>query len=251
MTCLRSVVSSGTRMLTYSLGRLRTGKGNMTVKIEFANRKSLTQVSTGIEMNILDENLKGIHPPFMCKDYAQDIFWSEIVNKPVNIYGLSWEPGKFNVSKTEWFNLGLRPASGVPTKSFHPYAKNIQKLLNLWDKTLGIPLTEVHEANDGMLLVRFHRLWTLQPIRVSMFLLMVRCGFEYKDGETLNEFIARASEKGEFKYSYMDRGYLHAAKNKILKVLEEKKFYWKQEYKDFKDGHGIHITSGIVSYNKE
>src|SRR5690349_3535984 len=83
----------------------------------------------GFSFALLNKEGKALHTPFMCKDYLQDIFWSENTGASGGIYGLKWEKGIVDNIKARRFRVAIL---GGEFKMRHrvPF---IKKLINAFD----------------------------------------------------------------------------------------------------------------------
>lgn len=216
------------------------------MKVQFGKRGGLIEIyQKGLEYNLLEKDgdvLKGLHPPVRCKDFLTDAYWSEQTGKPVAIYGFKWKPGvKALAAKKQMIGLYYQG------EDLSGQDKSLQNFLNQWEDLLGLPNSKAELADDKKhIVVHFDREWTTQPIRVSLFTLLLRIGLGY-DGSDLKKFMERVKEKGNA-FGRNDGNYTKTAWPKIERLLKEKELPWKQKFEDF-DAYNIHDNSGIVNYS--
>jgi len=137
---------------------------------------SYNQLSNyNFNMTLLDENNQIVFSPVMCKDYFQEIFYSEYTGKSAAIFGLFWKKGMFNVEQ-EFFKV-LLMGGGVSLKD---HTKDLQKFLNYFDKSQGFQKTTVIETdNTQNIVVNFSKEWTQNGPLLSAFMTLLRLGGAY------------------------------------------------------------------------
>lgn len=219
-------------------------------KVEFAKRGGLAEIySQGLEYSLLDkkkDKYVGIHTPVRCKDFLSDAYWSEHTNakKDVTIYGFKWTPGVEKSVFNETQHMGLY----YEGKDLSDQASRLQEFLNKWEQMTGIPESKVEADDSGKhLIVHFNKEWTTQPIRVSLFTLLLRVGLGY-DGSDVKKFMKAVSEKGNA-WGRNDGNYTKTAWPKLERIFKEGGIPWKQKYSDYTEVHTVHGSSGIVNYN--
>lgn len=215
--------------------------------VEFAKRGGLAEIySQGLELSLLvneKTKLVGIHPPVRCKDFLSDAYWSENVKKDVSIFGFKWKPGQKSLFDETQF-MGLY----YEGKDLKGMEQSLENFMNQWEKMLDIPLSKAYLDNTGKhIVVEFSREWTTQPIRVSLFTLLLRIGIGY-DGSDLRTFMERVRDKGNV-WGRNDGNYTKTAWPKFETLFKEQKIPWKQKFTDYTDVGTVHGSSGIVNYN--
>ena len=198
-----------------------------------------------LTMALLSPENVQLHPPVMCKDYLNDPFWSEITKQDVDdVYGFSWKTGTFN-PKRRVQRIHLKFRTGALAEAS---MTNILALLNMVEKQMGFPRSRAATTtvkNSRVLLVS--RKWTEQPIRISMYTLMIRIGNMYNPGESLQDFITRANEEPDGLLHPDDRYMVQEAKNRMLEIFNTKTFP-PQTFEWFVKPYNVHNYSGICNY---
>lgn len=137
---------------------------------------------------LLDKELRALHTPFECKDYLQDMFYSEYTGKSIDIWGISWKQGMIDMSQ-DFFNLAMMGGDA----ELESKASSVQKLLNALDKAQGIPLTKVlPTTNPKIVVIRFSKQWTKNGPTLSAFTTLIRLAWYYQ-GEDPMEYLEKLS----------------------------------------------------------
>jgi hypothetical protein len=123
--------------------------------------------------------------PAECKDYFQDVYWSEYVKKKTGtIYGLSWAPGRIDISR--------------PTQTLYihaPYAlageaAQMQAFLQAFDRAQGMTPSVVEVHDERTLLIHFDTRWTRSGPMLSAYTSLVRLSGQY-DGGNIDLLLTR------------------------------------------------------------
>lgn len=194
---------------------------------------------------------KTITPFCKCKDYFNDMFWSNKVKKSVSVYGFSWTPDRDKgVLHKDRLCLAIRLIDRDDKSKFHKIEeeniKGIVDIIAQFSEANGFePATVEREESDGKhIILYFDKKWTEIPYLNSAFFLLVRLGFTYKHGEDVTK-----DYKTTAKFiSPNDEGYLRLVKNKIEDLLKGK-IDSKQTYEKYTNDT-IHNYSGIVGYKE-
>lgn len=212
---------------------------------------SLTESQQGnIEMKFafIDEKGNTISPFCKCKDYFNDIFWSNKVGKSVNIYGLKWKPNQDNgVLDKDRLNLAIKfckRGDGEKIAIDKDKISGLDKFFKIVTKKLKFEKTKFSVSDDNMyIIVDYDRSWTLIPYLNSAFFMFLRLGINFK-GKDIIEYY----EKGEAEkfISPHDIGYFQSSINKIKDILQGK-LDNTQTYEQYTNSD-IHDRSGIVNY---
>jgi len=107
-------------------------------------------------VSFVDKNNKVLTTPTPCKDYLQDIIWSETTGKSIDVYGLKWKQGNFDITtpttKLALFG-GLVKLNGM--------VENMQVFLNHFDKAQGMEPSKIYlTEDDKVIVVEFDSNWT-------------------------------------------------------------------------------------------
>lgn len=143
----------------------------------------------GFQFVLLDKN-QYLHTPVMCKDYFQDILWSEYLKKNTsNVYGLSWEPGRVDFKRGR-----LRMAIDGGAVSMAKRVPYLEKFLNAFEDSLGFKRSVViPTTNTKVLVVDFSKEWTTCGPLISAFTTLIRISGLYTGGDAF-EYLSSPME---------------------------------------------------------
>lgn len=196
---------------------------------------------------LLDKNNKALHTPYECKDYLQDMFWSENTGKDVNVYGLEWKAGKFD-PKSPRFRLALLGGQ----VNLKPIVKSLQEFLNYFDRAQEIELTKVFETKDEkVIVVDFDNKWAFCGPMLSAFTTLIRVSGAYKNGDPIDylKSIVGKSRDSKMKPDYIkiEVYRLENTLPKIAALLAGKRINYSWDATS--DGMNAHNT-GIHGYTE-
>ena len=201
-------------------------------------------------MALLTPEFRLLHNPVQCKDYFQDMFWSEHMNSNACVYGLTWTPGRIDISKDRFYLLLL----GGMNETLRDKIESTQKFINFFDVAQGIPLTIMHETPDEHnIVIEFSGEWTTSSAMLSAFTTIVRISGPYTITESAVEFLDRVSslDLADFNIrkslgrSYVDISRLTVTKQKLFALLSGSKVSMKWKY--VASGNSAHVN-GIYGY---
>jgi hypothetical protein len=220
---------------------------NKEIKFDYGLNEAY---STGLQYAILDNNGDIRHKPIRCKDYIQDVYWSEILKKgAITQYGFKWDGNNTNpVSKQDKVSVVLISDNGV---SLQQYKDNLQNLLNIIENTLDIPNSEVINSSscDKDIIVTYDNKWSEKPYLLSMLYLLMRVGLYYKrNNNDIYEVVDYLTNKNTNLLSNDIQQLLSINKNKKFEELFINNELPKQKWSDYKDTSSIHNNSGIMSF---
>lgn len=219
------------------------------MKINWPAKKSFCEaVKFGFEYVLLDPKRVPLHAPIQCKDFLTDVFWSEHVGKPVSIYGFSWKPGMLD-PKAKTFMIACK----YNDQSMSPYVGPVQKLLKTFEDELGYRPTSHAALDDSerIMVVTFPRAWTVKPIHVSAFSLLLRMGCTY-DGSKLKDWLPGVAEGSIKMLAGCDVSYVKRALPRLLDMAKGNAAF-KQAYSDYgpENTSMLHHSSGIVNWREK
>lgn len=226
----------------------------MKIIDEVSAKFSLSEAGHGqreVQFAYITKEGKTITPFCRCKDYFNDMFFTEKTGKAVSIYGFNWKQGNGKgVLDQDRLTIAVRLRNRNNTQEFYDIkdeeVKSVFLLLKQFNDSNKFNTLEVENSDDNKyVIISFDKKWIEIPYLCSAFHLFIRLGFTYKEGEDLISFY----EKGSKNFiSPSDESYFRSAKNKIKDLLEGK-IDTKQKYEDYNTGN-IHNYSGIVNYSK-
>lgn len=215
------------------------------IKVNLTPKVSLNYIqNSNFDFNyvLLDENYKAVHTPFMCKDYLQDIFWSESTGKRISIWGLHWSKGIFDI-ETPRFNLGITYKGG----NLKQWIPHLQEFLNRFEEAQKIAPSIVSETDDdSIIVIEFDKAWTLNGPLLSAYTTMIRVCGAYRGGDAL-EYLKFSQQKATKTvtfdpiFSLVEVLRLVDTLPKLAALLEGKTFNT-EKWTDFssRDNHFVH-----------
>lgn len=190
----------------------------------------------------------GLHSPFVCKDFLQDMFYSEFVTKkPYSIYGFNYKSNITNILRDKMLHIGIKLQTNSdkngPFEKIEKYEDNLEEFLNRLvnlDVFGKISKFRTSSSDDGLhIIFKVDQKLFQNPVLISLFTFLVRIGFKYESGRDPIEFIEKVELVGN------DAGYRSSAVKVIKHILEGNRF--KISYKDFSNIDDVHDNSGIVA----
>jgi hypothetical protein len=210
--------------------------------------------SNGLQMVVLDNKGNIRHKPVRCKDYFQDMYWSEKLKKGnVKQYGFEWD-GNNNkpVSKQRYVYLGL--ISNDSTILIEN-AYNMLKMLNCVENHLKIPFTTLQRDDNEKknIILKYSNKWSNKPYLLSLFFLLVRSGFHY-EGVFQIDNIYKFLTIDILKKSLSDgdkNSLFQLSKTEGLKEILLNKQKVESDWESYNLVYDIHNDSGIVSISNK
>lgn len=171
----------------------------------------------GWAYQLLDDNYQSFHLGVCCKDFLQDIIWSELTQKEMQIYN---QTSKYHgiIDKQDTLKLALYPYNfgeySETIDNLEELSLNLQAFLNEIEVLKQYNLSLVTCTNN-ILLIEFSKQWIEKPYLFSLFTLLCRIGLYYH-GE-LESYIANPYET---KGKYLDNCDLYYLKNYFQNILD-------------------------------
>jgi hypothetical protein len=133
-----------------------------------------------------DEN-QALHTPVECKDYFQDIFFTESTGISTDVYGIHWEQGR--VTPGEYYRIALL---GGEVSNLEQLLPNIQMFVNDFENALGFPCSHFYPTeNPGVVVVEFPKEWTVNGPMISAFTSLLRLGWLYTGEESVLKYLKK------------------------------------------------------------
>lgn len=205
----------------------------------------------GLRYALLDSEGNIRHKPVRCKDYFQDVYWSELLNKgKIKQYGFEWDGDNDNpISGQEFVNVLLISDEHQNIKGKH---FNIQSFLNDVELILNIPNSIVQPSpdDDNDLILTYNNEWSKRPYLISMLYLFIRIGLQYENQGVLN-FLYDKSLLDKVLQNDSSVILNIIKKNKgvsKIDILFEEKILPEQNWKDYVELTNVHNNSGIMNF---
>lgn len=191
-----------------------------------------------------------IQPISPCKDYLNDVVFSEATGKPVTAYGL--KTGKINLFENEKYAYlgikilphkggGVYPQMEEHIQNLNQNYKNLKKFLNYFDKALSLKLSQIYQANDNIFVIKFDKAWASYTYSISLYSLLCRLGQFYKGDVSPMDFLKSFKEFNPDVYLCLN------SLPKINKILELSSLPL-QDMSTLQPGTGVH-NFGIMAFN--
>lgn len=190
-----------------------------------------------------------VQPISPCKDYLNDVVWSEAVDKPIYAYGLNYKKvGIFEGATKAYLVMKIMPSFGGTSyigmdkdvKNLKENYQNLQKYINFFEEKLKLKVkTKIYPTDNDMFLVTFDKYWTTGTYLISLYTLILRSGQYYKTGDKLDYF---KTGKGLQIDAYLCTG----AAPKLEKLLNGAKVT--QNLENLSGGTTVH-NLGIIGFN--
>ena len=143
----------------------------------------------------LDANtFETVHPISPCKDYLNDVFYSEFTGKDMCAYGLNYKQQNIFVGKRRAFMAIKICASYLnfdkDNENFNKNYLNAQKFINNFEKILKITPSVIKKVDDSdTYIVSFSKNWLVGVYSISLFALLLRLSQWYDGEKDVKEYI--------------------------------------------------------------
>ena len=199
-----------------------------------------------IELGIY-ETIQPISP---CKDYLNDVVFSEITGKPVTAYGLKTKQlGIFD--KRGYIAFKICPSYSNMEKdkqNLNNNVLNIQKFMNNFEvllktrksKIKKVTETEGNKGNEDSFIVSLPSDFLVGTYSISLYSLLLRVSQWYDGKQDVMEYLKT------FKAFPVDTYIVNSALPKLERIIKEG--FPKQNLSGMEGNTGVH-NLGIVTYN--
>lgn len=226
----------------------------MSIKlIDKTNRGVLSegrnyQMGFGFAKKINDDTYEMVTPISPCKDYLNDVVWSEAIDKPISAHGLSYK--KQDIYDKEYAYFVISILTNKQEKEYPTYKADIQRLdenynrlqafMNFFEETLteGI-FTEIERIDTNKYLVKIPLFFIRGTYLISLYSLLLRAGQFWDGVQDPNDFI------NNFNANLIDVSLVKSAAPKLKKLIENG--YVKQNLEELTQPYSVH-NCGILSF---
>lgn len=192
-----------------------------------------------------DETFETIQPISPCKDFLNDVVYSEATGNPFHAWGLS--TSKKGIFEGDHAYMALSVCKlGRSLSSYCGYddelelmannRENMEKFINGIETKLGIKKTKLVDVEKNLKLAIMDKQWVSATYLISLYTLMLRVGLQYEGGGVMTHIREIDSP---------DRMMLNGIKEKMLILFERKGNLPKQKLENVKNIH----DHGIVGAN--
>jgi hypothetical protein len=135
-----------------------------------------------------------------CKDFLHDAVWAHVNNKPWQIYGFKYTPGKdlpLDMNNCVFAFRNTLYKSAEKSKEFHANRAACQEFLNGIEKKLGFQPSRIYEVPHSQgpcWLVIGDPRWQIAAPMVGFYTLFIRMGIAHVLGESVDETLKKAHD---------------------------------------------------------
>lgn len=191
-------------------------------------------------------NIILVQPISPCKDYLNDVLYSNRTGKNYHAYGLSTKDEGLFKDKKGYLVFSICK-QGRELYKYTNYDrdyemlatnyKNLEKFLNWFEKKLNLDdLTKIKQLEGNKFLAITPEFWTQYTYAISLYSFLIRAGMFYKEGEPLT-FLKNFKE---------DSGTSYMVNNVMPKL--EKLMSGNIPKQDLSKLHDVH-NMGIMTFN--
>jgi hypothetical protein len=218
--------------------------------IDKQNRSVLTEgrnygLGFAFLKRIDDETFETIQPISPCKDYLNDVVYSEATGRPYAAWGLN--TSKHGIFDGDHAYMALAVCKlgrtlkdydglGEDMENMKSNRENMEKFMHGIESKLGISKTKLVDVEDNLKLAIMDKQWVSATYLISLYALMLRVALQYHGGGVMTHMREVESP---------DRMMLNGIKEKMLILFERKGNLPKQKLENI---GGVH-DHGIVSAN--
>ena len=193
-----------------------------------------------------NQEYETVIPITACKDYLNDVVWSEHVDKEISAHGLHYSKVGIFDGNTAYMVISILPnlygseydGQKEDTKNLQENFKVLQEFMNYIEQLLLLDVkTSIEEIEHNKYLVTFSYEWCKGTYLISLYTLLLRAGQFYKEGDPL-EFLEKFSRGQD---TYM----VQQMYPKLKKLIE--KGFVQQDLATMFGGTQVH-NCGIIGY---
>lgn len=153
---------------------------------------SIAQIpKEGLEFAMLSNDYKQLNQLVWCKDFMQDIIWSHLNKKAIEIFGFKYDPYSMPAPCTKRVRLML--SNYKDPELGDKIINNMLPLLNSVEKRLRMSETKIEKCHlpppvyrkSGVWIVDGSKRWLKAPPMLSFYTFLIRIGLVHQAGDTL------------------------------------------------------------------
>ena len=208
------------------------------------------QMGFGFAKKTNKDTYEMVTPISPCKDYLNDVIWTEATNNRSQVYGLTYE--KQDIYDKKYAYIVISILTNKSDKEYSEYKKDVERLENnykrlesfmhFFEETLTEDIfTEIDKIEDNKYLVKVPLFFTKGTYLISLYSLLLRAG-QYWDGEqNPQDFL------DNFNAFLVDVTLVKQASVKLKKLIENGAV--KQDLEKLKNSTTAHYC-GIISFKE-
>lgn len=200
-----------------------------SIEVKLLPKRQYIGKNDGWGFQFLNEEYQPMNPPVCCKDFLQDVVYTELTGEILDIYHFKHNYQGFLKGKEllklalYWTNAELTVDKFIePTKNF----------LNDIEEKLGILKSNVYsDSTNKIIIIDFSSEWIKKPYLFSFFTILCRKGLYYNGN--LEEYLFSNKQQ-----DFLENGDLYGLNNNktiINKILNEKLELIQPNFEELKD----------------
>jgi hypothetical protein len=227
-----------------------------TIKIEWFPKRnpkeeSIAQIySQGLEYACANRDRQCSHFIY-CKDFLHDAVWSMLYGTPIEIYGFKFDPAATPLD----LDLTRMLIANSSDEHFHAKIANVVEFLNQIETDLKLRRTKAYVCDNppdeyvpgGVFLLEGSQRWMNAPPLLSLYTLLVRCGFVHRIGDNYVTTLDKISNGEITPYQENDQAFVKESRPGIDAIL--KLGYRKIFYKDIKRNYPKKIDTSLLHHH--
>lgn len=192
-----------------------------------------------------------------CKDFLHDAVWAQLYGKPVEIHGFVFDPNK-NPIDLDLTRMLMANSSDEHFAKKIPavidFIHQVEKVLKLKRTKVSMCENPAEEYDNGVFFLEGSQRWMSSPPLLSMYTLLIRCGFVHTIGDSFEKTID-GIQSGKIKpYQNNDKDFVNDSRPGIdlILTLGYRKIFFidiKKNYLEDIDTHTLHHEFGIRGYS--
>lgn len=146
--------------------------------------KTFTRLSEGVHNGftfaLLDDENTTMHTEAQCKDYFQDLWWSENRQQPTEVWGFEWKPGRIKLD-AECYRFALKFKDVLRDRM-----DNLLNFLHIFEQALGYrPCSIEQTIDENVLIITVSSQWFISAPMISAWTTLVRLSLQYAGGDVM------------------------------------------------------------------
>lgn len=217
--------------------------------------------SRGLEYALASPDYEQCHDFVFCKDFMQDVIYSTLYNKPIEIYGFKYSPT--NDPKPCLDKIRILVANARDS-TFRNKIPGCLDLVNQVEDEIGIKRSIVRECwfpparynKGGVWLFEGSKRWQHAPPMLSLYTLLLRLGFVHTPGTSYKDTFQQIKSGALKPYQTRDTQQLKQSESGIEKIIRvgDRRIFFRDirlNYPEKMDLDSIHNDLGVSSFSRE
>jgi hypothetical protein len=223
-------------------------------------KKDIAQIySNGLEFAVATKSKQCSHFVF-CKDFLHDVVWANLYNKRIDLYRFFYDPVAHPI---DVFDLTRVLVANSSDQYFNQKIPNCLDFINQIEKDLRLKRTVAYECENppedyilsgGVFLLEGSQRWMNSPPLLSMYTLLLRCGFVHKIGDHYNTTLDKIENGDLAAYQDNDKDFLQSSRPgiKAIMALGYRKIFFKDMTRNYLQNinvNDLHHRCGIRAFS--